>query len=286
MVERKTMRLQDLFKTGHEVKFDLEHEGEPVEIIIWMRKPTAGQQDEALAKARGKQARRKRAFKDQEGDAYVAVWSDVESFENVEELKDQLVRFEGQRLRSQAFNEVLHDENFIPKDEDGEPLWDDENSGYLDLLTGIQSRMEEISTFNASLEDGEDKLFKTPEEDEELIELQKEREVFEQFVTDRFEALTAEHMKAYDGKRMTQLKNELIKKLIDADTSLVWYEQYRTWMLYFACRDPEDKTKPYFSEQSALMDIPTAVLTYLEGQLDDMENTGDTLKNLPSLQLS
>ena len=57
-------------------------------------------------------------------------------------------------------------------------------------------------------------------------------------------------------------------------------------MLYHACRSPEDKTKPYFSTPRELLEIPPAVLTYLENQLDELDRPGEALKNLPSPQPS
>lgn len=283
----KEMRLQDLFKTGEEVRFELEYEGEPVEILIWLRKPTAGQQEEALAKARGKQARRKLTFRDKDSDEFLAMQSDVESYESISELKDQLLRFESQQLRTQAFNEVLHDENFAPKDEDGENLWGEDNALYLDLLIAIQQRMEEIQQFNKDLVEGDDdELVIKFEEDEALVKLQKDRDEFETHVTDRYDDLNSEKMKSYDGKKSVDLRKLLLKKLIEADTSLIWYEEYRVRMLYFACRSPEDKTKPYFSNPRELLEIPPAILTYLENALDELDRPGEALKNLPSPLLS
>ena len=286
MAERKQMHLQDLFRTGKEVKFDLEVEKEDVEIRLWMRKPTPGQQDEAVAKARGKQARRKKILRDEDSDEYLALWGDVETFEDIEQLKEQILRFESQRLRSQAFNEVLHDEDFMPKDDDGKPIYGKDNTQYLDLLTAIQQRMEEIQQFNDDLEDGDESLIKSFDEDEELVELQKDRDAFEEHVTTRTEDLEAEHMKEHDGKNTKQLRKLLLKKLVEADTSLVWYEEYRTWMLYFSCRHIDDKTKAYFTNHREILGIPSGVMVYLEDQLNELDSPGDAVKNLPSLQSS
>ena len=282
MTERKQMHLQDLFRTGKEVRFELDFEDDPVEIVIWMRKPTAGQQDEALNKARGKQARRKKAYRDKESDEYVSLLSDVESMEDVDELKTQIIRFDEAQLRAQAFNEVLHNEKYAPKDENGELLWGENNTGYLDLLTAIQQRMEEIQRFNSELEEEDQALRIEFETDEELVALQEDRDAFENHVTTRYEDLRQIELDKLKGQKGIQLRNQLLKKMIEAESSLVWYEEYRSWMLYFSCRKPEDKTKPYFDDPAQLMDMPTGVIIYLEDQLNDLDKSGPALKNLPS----
>ncbi len=284
MVERKQMHLQDLFKTGVEVRFELDFEDEPVEIVIWMRKPTAGQQDEAMNKARGIQARRKTVYRDKDSYEYLALVGDLEEFNTVGLLKEQIIKFEEQQLRSRAFNEVLHQKEFQPKDEDGKPKWGDDSTEYLDLLGAIQVRMEEISQFNSELEEGDESLKLTFDDDEELSGLQADRDEFENFVTERFEVLKADALKEFSGKKVVELRKILQKKLIETDTSLTWYEEYRKYMLYFSCRNPEDKTEPYFTAPEEVLIMPPNVISFLENQLEDLDSPGNALKNLPSLQ--
>lgn len=286
MPERRQMHLQDLFRTGVEIKFELEFEDEPVEILMWMRKPTAGHQDEAMNKARGIQARRKKMYRDKDSDEYLAMEGDVETFDDVKELREQLLVFEVQRLRSQAFNEVLHDENFIPKDDDGEPIWGEDNTAYLDLLLGINQRIEEISKWNDSLEEGEEELKKDILTDEELLGLQADRDKFEENVTARVETLEKEKLKEWVGKKIPELRKILLKKMIDTNTALTWFEEYRKYMLFFACRDYDNRSKTYFETPDEILGLPPAVLSYLESQLEDLDKPADALKNLPSLQSS
>lgn len=284
--ENKRLHLRDLFRTGKEVKFDVETDQGSQEIVLWMRKPTAGQQDEALNKARGQQARRRNLYKDKESDHYMAYWADVEDIEHKDELVEQIFKFEKQKLKQQAFNDVLYNEEYIPRNEDGEPKWGENNQQYLDLLMAIQNRMEEVVNFNEELEEEDKNLWIKFEEDEELQRLEEERESFEQAVDERYEALRAEFVNVEKLKTMEDLKKLLMKKLVDSDTSLAWYEEYRKWMLFFASRDPEDRTKSYFSHPDEVLELPAMVLQILEDQLNDLDRGADAIKNSRSLQLS
>ena len=282
MVERKQMHLKDLFATGREVVFDFEWEGEDVEIRIWMRKPTTSQQEEALAKARSKQARRKKKLQDHDSDEYVALVGDLEIYETREDVIDQLLHFEKTRLQTQAFNDILHNEEFMPRDENGKPLYGDENVSYLALLTAIEQRMEEIRQFNSDLQEGDESLFKKFDDDEELQLLRADRDEFERYVEERAKDLEAIEKRKWDGKKIGDLRKLLAKKLIETDAGMAWYQEYRSWMLFFSCRDPDDKSKAYFSSPEEIVELPVTVLSHLEGQLDDMNMPGDSLKNLPS----
>lgn len=284
--ERKRVHLRDLFKTGKEVKFDIDVGDGEQEVVIWMRKPTAGQQDEALNKARGQQARRRSLYKDKDSDHYMAHWADVESLETKEELVEQLLKFDLHRIKSQAYNEVLYNPELAPKDEDGELQWGEQGQLYLDLLVAIQNRMEEILLFNDQLSEEDQNLAINLQEDDELNRLDEERLAFEQSVDDRVEELSEEFKVEHLGMAFENLQKLFMKKLVDTDTSLAWYEEYRKWMLFFACKDPDDRTKNYFSNPDEVMSLPGNILQVLEDQLNDLDKTGDTLKNSRSLQLS
>lgn len=286
MAERKPMHLKDLFKTGKEVKLELELDDEEIEIVMWMRKPTASQRDEALNKARGKQARRKALYKDKNSDQYMGLWAEVDNLESREDIIDQLVQFDAQRLQSQAFNEVLHDDEHKPRDEDGELMWGDDNIQYLDLLEGIYNRMDEIRKYNEELEDEDEELIIHFDEDDELVAMKKQRDEFEGYVQARYEVLLEDFKGQFADQQISELRDLLLKKLIQTETGMAWYEEYQTRMLYHACRDPKDKGQPYFSSHEDLLDLPPLVLTYLEDQLNELDQGGENLKNLRSPQNS
>lgn len=284
--ERKRVHLRELFRTGKEVKFDVETDEGPQEVLLWIRKPTAGQQDEALNKAKGQQARRRNVYKDKDSDQYLSYWSDIEQMDSKEDLIDNLFKFDRQRFKTQAYNDVLYNEEYIPRDEDGEPKWGEGNQKYLELLVGIQNRMDEILKFNEELEDEDSDLWVKFEEDEELQRLEAERDEFESVVDERFEQLKNGFEVEHGRKKLEELRTLLMKRLIDSDASLAWYEEYRKWMLFFACRDYDDRTRTYFSKPDEVLELPGHVLQILEDHLNDLDRSGADIKNLPSLQPS
>lgn len=276
---KKQAHLQDLFRTGKELKFAVTIDGEESEVSIWVRKPSASQADTAINKARGRQARRRMEYKDHEGDMYLALQDQMEAIESADDLKEHLVQFENQRIRSQAYNDVLYDPKYMPKDENGELVFGEDNSEYLDLLNAIQDRMEEIIKWNDSLSDEDQHLEKRFEDDEELVKLEKQRDVFEDAVDARAEDLKETFLAQYADTRTGELRKILMKRLIESETQISWYEEYRKWMLYYACRMPDDHSKHYFDSPDDIMQLPTAVLSRLEAALNDLEQRGDDLKN-------
>lgn len=285
MAERKTPHLSDLFKTGKEVKLTVELDGKEQEIIIWMRKPLPAQHQEAMNKARGKQARLRRRYKDQESDEYLALEAEADQFDETDDLMTAILQFENQRLRTQSYNDVLYDPDVAPKDDDGEWRWGQDGSYYLEMLMGLGDRLEEIRKFNDELDEGDQHLRIIPAEDEELVALEKQQKEMEDTVDVRFEELNEVEKSKLRTKKVAELRKILMKKLIDAETSMTWYEEYRMWMLYFSCRESTDHSELYFRDPDDVSQLPNHLVNYLYEALDELD-TGADSKNLPSLQLS
>ncbi len=283
---KRPPHLSDLFKTGMEIKFDVEIEGEDAEIIIWMRKPVTAQHQEAMAKARGKQARIRRQFKDHDSDQFVAMEADVDEMEDVDMVIDAILRFESQRLRNTAYNEVLYDKEYAPKDDEGELVWGDDGVDYLALLVGITDRMDEIRDSNEKLSEDDQHLLINLSEDDELIKLSEQQNSFDDVVEERFNVLNEEERQQFVVKKMTELRKIFMKKMIDTETSLGWYEEYRMYMLWFACRMPDDHANHYFHSAADVLQLPPHLLNYLYDQLDILDGNVDSAKNSLSLQLS
>ena len=145
----KTPHLRDLFVTGRQVKIELQDVVDPDQVQtfeIWLRKPTVQQHEEASARARGRQGRRRALYRKEDSDEYVALVERMEEFDKKDALIEQLIMFDHHELRQQAYNEALYSD----ADED-EPRWGKEGRDYLDMLTAIRERYEEIEKFNAAL---------------------------------------------------------------------------------------------------------------------------------------
>lgn len=284
---KKQAHLSDLLKTGKEVRFETtDEDGEEVEIAIWLRKPVSAQHEEAVAKARGSQARRRSTFRDKESDEYVSLMDDMEQFETKEDIITQLMRFEEHDLRSQAYNEILYDEDIAPRDEDGELFWGEAGEQYVELLSAMTARMAEITEYNDKLGAEDDDMLIAFDQDEELMRLEKQRSQLDEQVNERYEKLAAVKKEEFKARRFDDLKKELIKRLVDLDASIAWHDVYNKWMLFFSCRMPDDHQKRYFRDVDEIDMLPPLVRQTLQDEVDDLSQGLDDTKNSLSLQRS
>lgn len=283
---KKQAHLSDLLKTGKEVVFDAEIDGDEVEIKLWMRKPVSAQHEEAVAKARGALARRKAVYRDKNSDEHIALQEDLEQYTSKDELVEQILRFEENQLRSQAYNEVLYDEAHSPRNEDGELIWGDQGAEYLELLNAMTQRMGEIQEYNDSLEEGDLNLAKSFDEDEELIRMEEQRQSFDDAVNTRFEMLLEAKRAEFKQQTIATLQKDLTSRYIDLDSNLSWHDTYQKWMLFFTCRMPEDHGKRYFNDIDQIDYLPPFVQQVLISEMDDLDQGIDSTKNLLSLQRS
>jgi hypothetical protein len=286
MMVKKQAHLSDLLKTGKEVVFDAEIDGDEVEIKLWMRKPVSAQHDEAVAKARGALARRKAAYRDKDSDEFVALQEDLDQFDSKDELVEQLLRFEESSLKNQAYNEVLYDEDHAPRDEDGELLWGEQGEEYLQLLNAMAQRMGEIQEYNKSLGEQDSNLAKSFDDDEELVRMDEQRKSFDDAVEARFEELAEVKRLEFKEKTIAVLQKDLKSRYIDLDGNLSWHDTYQKWMLFFTCRLPEDHSKRYFQNIDEIDYLPPFIQQTLINEMDELDQGIDNTKNLLSLQRS
>lgn len=284
---KKQAHLSDLLTTGKEVRFEASTiDGDELEVLIWLRKPPAQLHEEAVAKARGAQARRKAVYRDKNSDEYIALMDDMEQFETKEDLLRELMRFEEGDLQSQAYNEVLYDEAFAPRDEEGNLVWGPEGREYIELMAAIAQRMYEIEEFNEKLGMEDREMRKTFEDDEELQRLQGQRESFEDAVAARYDDLYEAKKAELKGQRFEDMRQNLVKRMTDLDSSLAWHEVYRKWLLLFTCRMPDNHKERYFKSFEEIDLLPPFVLQTLVEEMEDLTQGVDSTKNLLSLQRS
>lgn len=280
----KTPHLTDLFKTGQSLTItipNVEDIDNPTQIEIWMRKPSAQQYDEALNKARGKQGRRRQLYRDPESDEFVSLNEQVLPMSK-DELVEQLMTFEQADLQSQAYNEALYGDN-----NEEEPRWGKEGRDYLDVLAGLRQRFEEIEEYNSKLtEEDKETMSLKPEEDEEIQRLNKYVDQFGELRDELLEKLKAKKEAEYQRKATDELRKVLMKKMIDLETNLIHYQEFKTMMVFFAARNPDDHHKHYFKNPDQIWDLPDYVRIQLFNAYDDLEAGATALKNLPSPQTS
>lgn len=285
-MEKKRAHLRDLFQTGKLVTVDFTVDDELFEAEIWMRKPLPAQQEEALNKSRGQQVRRKRLLKDPASDEYLTLAGDVESIDSRDELLDAILIYDKAKLNQIAFNEVLYDPNFAPTNNTGELVYGAEGQAYLELLEAVGNRVDEIMRFNEELEDADSELEISLIDDEELVALRAQEQEFNDAVKARFDELEAQKRAEYKGVKIGSLRTTLAKKIIEGDVNMHWYAEYQKWMLFHACRDPEDHKKSYFRSPEDLAALPGSLLMRLQAELDHLDQGQEAIKNSLSPQLS
>jgi hypothetical protein len=286
MMVEKQAHLSDLFKTGQQVTFKGEHDGKEIEVSVYLRKPVSSQHEQAVSKARAAAARVKAKYRDKESDEYVSLIDELAPLDTKDLLIEQIMKFEDGTLRSQAYNEVLYDENFAAKDEDGKMVWGEQGEEYIELLSAMTDRMAELQASNAKLAEEDADLAIKFEDDDELMKMEESRAVFDGGVDVRIEALTNEKLKEFTPKRFVDLHKLLMKKLIDLDSTMIWHETYRKWMLFYTCKMPDDRTKRYFKDFDQIDLLPTHITQDLYDKLDQIDVDIDDVKNSLSLQPS
>ena len=280
----KTPHLRDLFVTGMPVNIDLYDPTDPDNtqtINLWMRKPSAQHYEEALGKARGKQGRRRQLYRDPNSDEFLALNEQIAELDTKDRLVEELLAFQKADLQSRAYNEALYGD----ADED-EPRWGKEGADYLDVLAGLRDRHDEIEAHNASLAEEDVTLKIKVEEDEEVLRLNAYLDEFTEMRNERLEKLEARARAVLEAKTMDTLRKELMKEMIDLEVKLVHYQEFKTLMVFFASRYPDDHHKFYFSNADEIWDLPDFVRIQLFDAYDKLEQGADQLKNSPSPQPS
>lgn len=256
--------LLSLFNTGRLVEVKIpDEEGNDQVFEIWMRRPTAGQKEEARTKAQAKMARFRQKARSEGSDEQLSLVLEVAS-DSTDELVGQLLAFASQNLREQARNEVLH------SDEVGSD-WSGEGLDYSSILLAASQRTEEIIKHNRELEEGQDALRLLPESDEELKTLRDTLGVFDREVEDRLGVLLDEEEHELRSLSDDELRSRLLKEVEDLEARMKWYEEYRLRMLHYACRFPDDRKKLYFAEATDILELPLRIQQELFMSLDAME---------------
>lgn len=273
MVE-KTPHLSDLFKSGQLVKVQVADPEDPerdIDLELWFQRPTAVQQQEALTKARAKQARLQEKVSDRDSDEFLSIKQSVSELNTIDDLVEALYAFEEGELRQEAYNEVLYNKD-VGSD------WGEEGEIYLDLLGGIRDRFEEIVG-----EGVDDESMKAVDEDEEIKNLQAVQEKFESEVEAQLEQKATVKRAALANGTAEDLREALIKKLIGVEGGMAWMQEYRIRMLYYTVRYPDNHKKLYFKNPDDIWDLPDSVRDQLQNLWDETDQDLSDLKNSLSL---
>lgn len=266
----KQPHLSDLFRAGEEVTVVGNDE---TEYTIWVVRPSSLQQDESREKANGKMARMKLAAMDKESDRYVSLKLSFAEITDHGELIDSRLQYEETDARDLSFNEVLYEED---------SKWSKDDK-YLGLIAAITTRYSEILKYNEQMKEaGSDECI-VEDSDKELADLLEEQEVFRAEVDVRLKVHISEERELLEQKTDEELREELMDLALDLEARMMWYEAFKTRMLFYACRYNDDRKKFYFDSADDVFEVPDYVRTQLYRAYERVEQGSDDLKNLLSL---
>lgn len=281
---KRVPHLKELFKTGEMLTIPVmdpsDHE-KTIDVDIWIRKPTSSQHEEALTKGRSASARRRNLYRDKDSDLYVSLVEEVNEYKTKDELVEKLLSYEDANLRQKAYHEVLFVET--DDDEEEEPRWGRDGRIYVDLLTAVRERYLEIQHYNSELTEDEEHLRIKLETDEELLRLNEEQDEFQREVEERFKKMRSHEAVKLHDKTEIKLREELRKRLMELDIGMTFYQEYKSRLLYFSCRHPEQKDRLYWDSPNDIWEQPQFVQQAIMSAVDAMELGPDEIKNSLSL---
>lgn len=281
-IKGKQPHLADMFTTGE--LYTVVYPEFP-EVDVWITRPTS--QQNQLAQKQARIARARRIQELTEGtDESVALELQVNEMTK-EEVVEALVSRERRTFEQQAYNEILYaepgkslgDDEEEPETQYGK-YWGPEGSQYVDLLDAQIARMDEIKQHNIEQEAGGGNDIINPISDEEMLRLHQVSAVFEKQTLDRVNELVANKTSELSRKPIDKLRRELHKSLVDAECDMLWFETYKTHMLYYAVRYPDSRHKLYFQNVDQISDLPQAIQSQLFSKYDDVDMGAQQTKNL------
>lgn len=275
VVKETQPHLRDLFRVGQTATIQVPTDKGVQSVDLWVRNPGPDHQQEAIRKAGVARARMRMAFKDTNSDEYIAMREEVDSLETRQDLEDFLASTDESELREQAYNEILYGEwgsNWSAEEKDGVEG--------LDYLNNLQAMLERRN----QLED--DPAKPRLDQDPEYERLRLVYEQFQNEVTERVGVLRQAKMLGLQGESDEDLRNRILKVIIDLMCQSAWVDEYNQWMLVYAFRYPEDKKRLYFRDPTDVADLPSSVQAQLLDHFREVSRAGNDLKGSSSPEIS
>lgn len=236
MVKRR--KLSDLYQRGKLVVFDdgTEIPEDEEAAAVYIKKLNSIESEKALRMANAEKAKIMAASRDPQSEIYLSTMNDIDTKGGREDWIRDLAEDKAGRLLPQIEDELGAEEEWSKND----------------YLQGLMD----------SWENGlRDQHVTEPDEDSERVWAEIQR--FNNLVQNRFEGELERFKKDFDTKTDDQLRDLLIKQLIDRRADFSWLREYRRAELLFAVRDPEEHAKPYFASMEDLNEISNEIFIRL-----------------------
>lgn len=256
----KRRRLGELFHIGRTVVIE-DGEGDGVE--LYLRRPNPFEHEEALREGNAARARVTLRMRDPKCDEHDILEADLEAIGNVEKRRQFLVEEKRQDLYARAYGTLLD-----------EKLWSEEKM--------IEEVQENLATWTARVPE-------LTEEDEDWDDYQRALAIlaeFDQALGEKVDEFSAEELIKMREDSDEDVTEACRRVLIDRAAGLHFFRDYRIACLYYGTRDPEDRSKRYFTSKLEIRELPYEIQTKLLSEYDSLDMTKDEAKNSPSAELS
>lgn len=262
-MSESTPHLAELFGTGKEVPIIIE--GKP-EIVIWMQRPDAAEQELAVKTARAKRATRYHELTAAESPEHLAVTQEAELMDKPA-LVQAMLEKDQRNFETQALNDVLFSTDYGSD-------WGKEGETWTDLLDAIQIRLKEIDERNTELKaaDVEEGII-DPQTDPDIVRLSAVQEKFEVETRSRRDELLEEARETIALKPIDRLRQDLITHRIELESDLEWFTTFKYEQLYFSVRYLDNQDQYYFKSPNQIKGLPRPIqdLLFEEFQAIDMD---------------
>lgn len=217
------------------------------DIVVWVQPPNPLQREQALREASAKRARAVvRAKKDPDSDYALDSRAFAAELETDELIEFVLDLDEAER-QQEAQRDVL-----------GEEEWED--------FTELQDAMRQY------YDQGE------PEGEEWEALLRRDIE-FGRQVAQRARDLEEQSRESFKYVPRDDLEERAFDKRVEMSANQDFMAEYERWMLFYACRDPENKQVQFFESVEELRSMPEEVQVALGNALAEFINDERTAKN-------
>jgi hypothetical protein len=262
-MSESTPHLAELFGTGKEVPIIIE--GKP-EIVVWMQRPDAAEQELAVKTARAKRATRYHELTASESPERLAVVQEAELMDKPA-LVQAMLEKDQRNYETQALNDVLFSTDYGSD-------WGKEGETWTDLLDAIQIRLKEIDERNKELQaaDVEEGII-DPQTDPDIVRLSAVQEKFEGETRSRRDELLEEARETIALKPIDRLRQDLITHRIELESDLEWFTTFKYEQLYFSVRYLDNQDQYYFKSPNQIKGLPRPIqdLLFEEFQAIDMD---------------
>lgn len=224
-------RLSDLYVTGKEVTIDDGHGA----VTVWLQKCNPVENGDALRHGAARRASAMTYAKNRDSMDWHSATRDVQDFMSRDALLDLAIREELHKRRVRIEGEHAADEEWAK---------DDYIKGLVDAWEGTSGDEEEGS--HAEVQLALKDRFALDENDLEAKHVHDELDRFDLEVEALVDAERASLIADWEGAPDEELVDKAVERVLEQRASQAFSDEYETWTLYWATREPTNHAEKYF----------------------------------------